>query len=81
MIESTFLSADVDVAARYGHLTVAQAGRVAAECGVRKLVLTYFSQRYSDPACFAREAAAEFGGEVAAATDGARIRVPARRGD
>jgi ribonuclease Z len=46
VIESTFLSEDAALAAEVGHLTAAQAGRVAAESGVRRLVLTHFSQRY-----------------------------------
>ena len=43
VIESTFLEEDADLARRYGHLTAAQAARVAAESGVRTLVLTHFS--------------------------------------
>lgn len=50
VIESTFLDEDAGLAADYGHLTAAQAARVAAECGVRRLVLTHFSGRYPDPA-------------------------------
>ncbi|MBE1484909.1 ribonuclease Z [Plantactinospora soyae] len=46
VIESTFLTEDAALAAEVGHLTAAQAGRVAAESGVRRLVLTHFSQRY-----------------------------------
>jgi ribonuclease Z len=38
VIESTFLDVDADLAERYGHLTAAQAARVAAESGVRTLV-------------------------------------------
>ena len=39
----------VELARRFGHLTAAQAGWVAAESGVRTLVLTHFSQRYANP--------------------------------
>jgi ribonuclease Z len=78
VIESTFLHADAHLAREYGHLTAAQAGRVAAECGVRRLVLTHFSQRYPDPAAFGAEAAAEFDGEVVVAADLDRITVPRR---
>ena len=45
VIEATFLSEDLELATRYGHLTARQAARLAAECGVRRLVLTHFSQR------------------------------------
>jgi ribonuclease Z len=81
LIEATFLAADAALASEYGHLTAAQAGRVAAECGVRRLVLTHFSPRYSDrdPASFRDEAAAVFGGEVMVAEDVSRVSLPRRR--
>ena len=78
VVESTFLDEDAALAERYGHLTARQAGAVAARCGVRRLVLTHFSQRYLDPARFGTEAAAEFGGEIVVAADLDRIGVPAR---
>ena len=34
VIESTYLSAEAELAARFGHLTARQAARVARECGV-----------------------------------------------
>jgi ribonuclease Z len=80
VIESTFLDEDAGLAERYGHLTARQAGAVAARCGVRRLVLTHFSQRYPDPARFGAEAAAAFGGEIVVAADLDRIPVPARGG-
>jgi ribonuclease Z len=79
IIESTFLAADAALAAEYGHLTAGQAARVAAECGVRTLVLTHFSQRYQDPAVFEREAREHFDGELHVAEDLMRIPVPKRR--
>jgi ribonuclease Z len=79
VIESTFLAEDAKLAAGYGHLTARQAARVAAECGVRRLVLTHFSQRYQDPARFAAEAAEEYDGELVVAADLDRVPVPARR--
>jgi ribonuclease Z len=75
--ESTFLSVDQDLAARYGHLTAREAGRLAASAGVRRLVLTHFSRRYPDVAAFAEEAGAEFG-DVVVANDLDRIVVPPR---
>jgi ribonuclease Z len=80
VIESTFLDEDAGLAAEYGHLTAAQAARVARECGVRRLVLTHFSARYADPRRFHDEAAEVFGGEVVVAEDLTRIQVPPRRG-
>jgi ribonuclease Z len=79
VIESTYLDVDAGLAAAHGHLTAGQAARVAAECGVRTLVLTHFSQRYDDPTRFAEEAAKAFDGEVVVAEDLTRVRVPARR--
>jgi ribonuclease Z len=80
VIEATFLSEDESLARTYGHLTARQAASVAADCGVRRLVLTHFSQRYADPDRFAAEAAEVFGGEVVVAEDLARIPLPSRRG-
>jgi ribonuclease Z len=79
VIESTFLDEDARLADEYRHLTATQAARVAAECGVRCLVLTHFSQRYADPRRFHDEAAAIFDGEVIVAEDLTRIPVPQRR--
>jgi ribonuclease Z len=79
LCESTFLSTEEDLAERYGHLTARQAGRLAAEAGARKLVLTHFSPRYDSEDAFADEAAAEFDGEIVLATDFDRIPLPPRR--
>ncbi len=78
VIEATFVSRDSDLAARYGHLTARQAARVAAECGVRRLVLTHFSQRYTSTREHHDEAAEVFDGDLVMAEDLARIRVPER---
>ncbi|GEB51166.1 MULTISPECIES: ribonuclease Z [Streptomyces] len=79
VIESTFLHAEAELAEVSGHMTAFQAGRVAAECGVRHLVLTHFSQRYPDNAAFAAEARrAGFAGELTAAEDLTRVPVPKR---
>lgn len=79
--ESTFLAEDAALAPEYGHLTAAEAGRIAAESGARLLVLTHFSQRYEhqEPRRFADEAATAFAGEIAVAADLDRIPVPRRR--
>jgi ribonuclease Z len=77
-IEATFLDRDAALAREYGHLTARQAATVAAECGVRRLVLTHFSQRYDEPAAFADEAAAVFGGDLVVAEDLQTVPVPPR---
>ncbi|BBX16260.1 ribonuclease Z [Mycolicibacterium duvalii] len=78
VIEATFLDRDRALAADYGHLTARQAARVAAECGVRRLVLTHFSQRYPDLAEHRAEAQAAFDGDVVVAEDLMRVPVPPR---
>lgn len=80
VIESTFLTEDAALAAEVGHLTAAQAARVAAESGVRRLVLTHFSQRYGPtprlkptdggPAVGAGSAAERFAAEAREHFDG-----------
>ena len=78
VIEATFLDRDRDLAHAFGHLTALQAATVAAECGVRSLVLTHFSQRYQDPAEFWAEARTVFDGELTVAEDLDRVQVPPR---
>jgi ribonuclease Z len=80
VIESTFLDEDAQLAADHGHLTAGQAAKAAAEAGVRHLVLTHFSQRYTDPEAFERHARdAGFEGELTIAQDLDRVPVPKRR--
>ncbi|MEU3981205.1 ribonuclease Z [Streptomyces sp. NPDC026672] len=80
VIESTFLDEDAGLADEHGHLTAGQAAAVAREAGVRHLVLTHFSQRYTDPEEFERQArAAGFDGELTVARDLLRVPVPKRR--
>lgn len=79
VIESTFLDEDEELAAEHGHLTASQAAQVAQEADVRHLVLTHFSQRYSEPEEFERQArAAGFEGELTVAHDLLRVPVPKR---
>ncbi len=77
--EATFTTADADVAARSGHLTAAQAGRLASEAGATHLLLAHFSQRYPDVAPLVAEARAAFAGRITAAEDLQRVALPARR--
>ncbi|MFI7023344.1 ribonuclease Z [Micromonospora sp. NPDC049900] len=79
VIESTFLESEAALAAEVGHLTAGQAARVAAESGVRRLVLTHFSQRYADPHRFAEEARRHFDGDLVIAEDLTTVQVPPRR--
>ncbi|MGW0186640.1 ribonuclease Z [Streptomyces sp. NPDC003362] len=80
VIESTFLDEDEHLAVEHGHLTAGQAARVARASDVRHLVLTHFSQRYTDPEEFERQArAAGFEGELTVAHDLQRVPVPKGR--
>jgi ribonuclease Z len=78
VIESTFLAEDAAMAAQVGHLTAGQAASVARQSGVRTLVLTHFSQRYTEPGRFLEEARPHFEGEIVIAEDLMRVPVPPR---
>jgi len=75
--ESTFLHTEAKEAQEYGHMTARQAATLAREAGVRRLVLTHFSQRYPDNRVFADEAAPIFA-DVVVAQDGKTFAVPSR---
>jgi len=78
VIESTFLTSEAALAAEHGHMTARQAATVAEESGVRTLVLTHFSQRYTDLGRFEHEAREVFTGELYVAEDLMRIPFPKR---
>ncbi len=63
--ESTFLESEADLATKYGHMTAAQAAKVAVEAGAKKLVLTHFSARYPNSEVFVDEAKPIFENVVA----------------
>ena len=46
--EATFLRRHAALARAYGHLTAAEAAALAAESGVKQLILTHISGRYPD---------------------------------
>ncbi|HDQ72919.1 MAG TPA: ribonuclease Z [Chloroflexi bacterium] len=48
VIEATYLRSDEDMAERFGHLTAAQAARLARDANVHRLVLTHVSRRYHE---------------------------------
>lgn len=77
VVEATFQDGDEDLADRFAHLTASQAGTAARAAGVRRLVLTHFSQRYGDVEQFATQAGRHHP-DVIAARDMDRIEVPPR---
>jgi ribonuclease Z len=45
-IEATYIEQDAELAAQFGHLTAAQAAKLAVEANVKSLILTHLSRRY-----------------------------------
>lgn len=70
--ESTYLHRDAKMAKDNGHMTATQAANVAKEVGVKRLLLSHFSQRYPRSQDFQEEAEAIFENCVAA-RDGQRL--------
>jgi len=48
VIEATYLEAEAEMAREFGHLTAAQAARLARDAGVKQLYLTHLSRRYRE---------------------------------
>jgi ribonuclease Z len=69
--EATYLDELKDRAESTGHSTALEAGEVASASGVKRLILTHFSARYSDEDLlkFREEASKAYNGEVLVAKD------------
>ena len=75
--ESTYLSSEAVEAHDHFHMTAAGAARLARDAGARRLVLTHFSQRYTQLEPFVTEASA-LHPDVHVVDDLARVPVPKR---
>ncbi|OGN96462.1 MAG: ribonuclease Z [Chloroflexi bacterium RBG_13_50_21] len=48
IIEATYLQEEAEMADQFAHLTASQAARLAADTGVKSLILTHISRRYRE---------------------------------
>jgi ribonuclease Z len=58
--EATYTEEFASEAQQYGHSTAAQAARTARDAGARRLLITHFSTRFTDPTPLLQEARAIF---------------------
>jgi ribonuclease Z len=75
--ESTYLATEAEEADAHRHMTAEQAATLALQAGVKRLVLTHFSQRYPSLEGFGVEARRVFP-DVVVARDLERVPVPKR---
>lgn len=75
--ESTYLHAEAREAHDHYHMTANQAAELARDAGARRLVLTHFSQRYTETESFGAEARA-LHSDVVVTADLTRVPVPRR---
>lgn len=76
--ESTYLQTETEEAIAHGHMTAAQAARIAADSNAKLLVLTHFSQRYQNTEDFVTEARAIHLNSIAV-RDGDYVDFPKRK--
>ncbi|PJF44163.1 MAG: ribonuclease Z [Phototrophicales bacterium] len=73
VIEATYLDEEVDIARSVGHITAGEAARMAAETGVKTLILTHISRRNSERAI--RDEACHYFANTYVARDFDRFRI------
>jgi ribonuclease Z len=74
--EATFGDEEAERAIETGHSTAREAGQIACEAGVRRLVLTHFSARYSRDASDLEEQARSVFPNTVIGKDGMELEVP-----
>jgi ribonuclease Z len=75
--EATFSDDEQERARQTHHSTAREAGRVAREAGVRRLLLTHLSSRHdTEPGRLAQQAREEFRGPLDVAHDGLSVELP-----
>ncbi len=75
--ETTFRDQDSALAYEYKHLTAMQVGLLAKNAGIKKLVISHFSQRYKEIGELIDETAEHFP-EAIGAIDGMTVNIPKR---
>lgn len=74
--ESTFSDDEQERALETRHSTAREAGRVAREAGVKRLILTHLSSRHDvDPSKLLAQAREEFSGPIEVARDGLTVEI------
>lgn len=75
--EATYADAEGHLARQRGHSTARQAGEIARQAGVERLVIGHYSKRYSDEELLRRQAVEGAGAEieVTAACEGMKIKI------
>jgi ribonuclease Z len=75
--EATFSDDEQDRAIETRHSTAREAGRVAREAAVKRLILTHLSSRHdADPSKLFEQAKEEFSGPIQVANDGLTVEIP-----
>ena len=75
--ECTFGDGEAARAVETTHSTAREAGRIARDAGVARLVLTHLSTRYdTEPAPLLAQASEEFTGPIEVARDGLILEMP-----
>lgn len=56
LCEATYVESELEKGEKHNHLTALQAAQIASSANAKKLIMTHFSQRYTDVSVFEEEA-------------------------